>query len=43
MYILYNKAMLRDRHNYTCNINLLKAVLSKKRNTYVCSDCNKWN
>ena len=41
--IFYNKIMLCDRCRDTCDINLLKAVFSKQRHTYVTGNSHYWN
>ena len=39
-HVFYDKAVFCDRHNHTCDIYLLEAVFSQKRNTYVTGDGN---
>ena len=43
VYIFNDKAVLRDRHCHSGDINLLKAVLSKKRYSYITGDCDNRN
>ena len=41
--IFYNKIMLCDRCRDTCDINLLKTVLSKQWHTYITGNSHHWN